>query len=91
MKDILSCGPDEFDDAPSDEWEQFRKRDGDFIGLAELKRLDLGITVGIFGQLLQNAHNSALYISDLLIEQSQMSTDVLRRCPTQKSITSLTV
>ena len=31
----------EDDTAPADEWEAFRDGEGDFIGLAELKQLDL--------------------------------------------------
>ncbi len=41
MKDTSSYGPDPFEDAAQNEWEQFREGDGDFIGLAELKGLDL--------------------------------------------------
>ena len=34
---------DDFEDdsTPTDEWEEFRDDDGDFIGLEDLKRLDL--------------------------------------------------
>ena len=40
---MSSGGEDDFEDdtTPADEWEEFREGDGDFIGLAQLKRLDL--------------------------------------------------
>jgi hypothetical protein len=31
----------ENDTAPDDEWQEFREGDGDFIGLEELRQLDL--------------------------------------------------
>ncbi|HVO33410.1 MAG TPA: hypothetical protein VMU17_05790, partial [Elusimicrobiota bacterium] len=40
---MSSGGEDDFEDdtTPADEWEEFREGDGDFIGLAQLKQLDL--------------------------------------------------
>jgi hypothetical protein len=43
------------DTTPADEWEEFRESDGDFIGLEELKRLDLqGMPEDIRIQVLNN-------------------------------------
>ena len=43
------------DTTPADEWEEFRESDGDFIGLEELKRLDLqGMPEDIRIQVLDN-------------------------------------
>jgi hypothetical protein len=40
---MSSDGEDDFEDdtSPADDWEEFREGDGDFIGLEELKQLDL--------------------------------------------------